>query len=461
MALACFVGLVVSRGLADEPASSRMPNVVIMFTDDQGYGDLGCQGHPTIATPNIDRLAAEGARLTQFYVASPVCSPSRAALMTGCYPKRVGMHRHVVFPPDDHGLHTDEDTIADVLGRAGYATGCFGKWHLGHRRGHLPTDQGFDTFVGVPYSNDMSQFHRPDGNNYRHSLPFMVDDRIVEWEPDQRLLTRRVTEAAIAFIEKHADRPFLAYIPHSMPHIPLYASASFEGTSRRGLYGDVIEEIDWSMGQVMAELDRLGLRDDTIVIFTSDNGPWLPFKQDGGSAGLLSGGKGTNREGGQRVPCVIRHPGVVPPGLVVRDVATTMDLLPTIAAWCGVPVASDRMIDGRDVRGLLTGDSADSAMPTGDEWSFLYYTSRGELAGIRRGRWKLLLESNALYDLDVDPSEAWDLSSEHPELIASLRTQAESMDREIEAAARPPLHVADPLWDPATVVRPRTRPNGG
>lgn len=450
--LATIPLLLAASMLHPSQPAAPPPNVVIMFTDDQGYGDLGCYGHPTIATPNLDRLAAEGARLTDFHVASSVCSPSRAALLTGCYPKRVGMHRHVVFPPDAHGLHTDEDTIADVLKRHGYATGCFGKWHLGHRRGHLPTDQGFDTFAGIPYSNDMSQFHRPDDNGYRHSLPFLVDDEIVEWEPDQRLLTRRLTEAAVSFIEANADRPFLAYIPHPMPHIPLYASADFEGTSRRGLYGDVIEEIDWSMGEVMAALDRLDLAENTIVIFTSDNGPWLPFKQDGGSAGLLSGGKGTPLEGGQRVPCIIRWPATIPAGIVVREPVNAMDLLPTIAAWTGATLDADRIIDGRDVGEVIRGE----AVKESDESVFLHYTSRGELAGIRRGRWKVMLVEGTLHDLDVDPSEAWDLAADHPELVESLRALAGSLDAEIERNARPRLEVAEPLWDPETRVRPAT-----
>jgi arylsulfatase A-like enzyme len=432
----------------------RPPNVVIMFTDDQGYGDLGCYGHPTIRTPNIDRLAAEGARLTQFYVPSPVCSPSRAALLTGCYPKRVGMHEHVIFPTYAHGLHPDEDTIADVLSRKGYATGCFGKWHLGHRDGLLPTDQGFDVFVGIPYSNDMSQFHRPEGSKYTHSLPFLHDKEIVEWEPDQRLLTRRCTEATVDFIEANADRPFFAYVPHAMPHIPLYASEDFEGTSRRGLYGDVIEEIDWSMGEILAALEGQGILDDTIVIFATDNGPWLPYKQDGGSAGPLAGGKGGNKEGGQRVPCLIRHPQGIPAGLVVREVATSMDLLPTIGAWTGVELDSERAIDGHDITALLGGER-DAASPTE---AFLYYTAHGRLAGIRQGRWKLMLESGSLHDLEVDVAEKWNLAKKHPEVVERLRREAAELDAAITSGARPVLEVPEPLWDPAIVVRPEPGP---
>ena len=432
----------------------RPPNVVVFFTDDQGFGDLSCFGHPTIHTPNVDRMAAEGVKLTQFYVASPVCSPSRAALLTGCYPKRVGMHEHVIFPAYDHGLHPDETTIADALSEAGYATGCFGKWHLGHRPGLLPTSQGFDTFFGIPYSNDMSQFHRPGGNGYRHSLPLLRDEAVIEWEPDQRLLTRRCTEEAVAFIDAHADQPFFVYVPHAMPHIPIYASERFAGRSPRGLYGDVIEEIDWSVGEVLDALERHGVDDETLVIFTTDNGPWLPFKERGGSAGLLAGGKGGNLEGGQRVPFVARYPDRIPAGLVQRAVATTMDLLPTIAGLAGVTLGDDRPIDGHDIMPLLEGlEGVES--PTA---SFLYYTARGELAGIRRGRWKLLLEPGTLHDVESDVGEQWNRADRHPELVAELRRLAVERDATITAGARPVLEVEETIWDPATVVRPTASP---
>ena len=442
---------IASAAATDE---DRPPNVVIFFTDDQGFGDLSCFGHPTIHTPNVDRMAAEGVKLTQFYVASPVCSPSRAALLTGCYPKRVGMHEHVIFPAYDHGLHPEETTIADVLSDAGYATGCFGKWHLGHRPGLLPTSQGFDVFFGIPYSNDMSQFHRPDGNGYRHSLPLIRDEAVIEWEPDQRLLTRRCTEEAVAFIDAHADAPFFVYLPHAMPHIPIYASEAFAGRSPRGTYGDVIEEIDWSVGEVLDALDRHGLADETLVIFTTDNGPWLPFEERGGSAGLLAGGKGGNLEGGQRVPFVARYPDRIPAGLVQREVATTMDLLPTIAGLAGVELAPDRPIDGHDIMPLLEGIEGASS-PTS---SFLYYTAHGELAGIRRGRWKLLLEPGTLHDVESDVGEQWNRADRHPEIVAELRALAIERDAVITREARPVLEVEETIWNPATVVRPTVSP---
>ncbi|MEM9381938.1 MAG: sulfatase [Planctomycetota bacterium] len=435
------VSAVLAAG-ASAAQEGRPPNIVLVLTDDQGYGDLSCHGHPTIHTPALDALAAQGLRATQFYVASPVCSPSRAALLTGCYPKRVGMHEHVVFPPDDHGLHTDEETLADLLRAAGYRTGCFGKWHLGHRPGLLPTDQGFDVYAGVPYSNDMSQYHRKPDAKYRFRLPWMVGDEVVEWEPDQRLLTERQTDAAIAFLEEDSAAPFFAYVAYSMPHIPIYASAAYEGRSTAGIYGDVIEEIDGNVGRLCAALERRGVADDTIVIFTSDNGPWLQYGDRGGSAGPLRGGKGTNWEGGQRVPFVLRWPARIAPGRVVHDVVTTLDVAPTLAALAGAS-APKRAIDGRDVSAVLFGETSQDAPP------FLYYTSRGALAGIRRGPWKLLLESGALYHLERDVGEKRDVSEANAERCADLRALALRMDAAIERDARPKLEVAETLFDPA------------
>ncbi|MBK8980618.1 MAG: sulfatase [Planctomycetes bacterium] len=438
---AVLAGMVLPTASAQE---WRPPNVVIVFTDDQGYGDLSCQGHPTLHTPHLDALATRGVKLTQFYVAAPLCSPSRAALLTGCYPKRVGMHRHVVFPGDDRGLAPSEVTLAEVLRARGYATACFGKWHLGHRRGLLPTDQGFDEFFGVPYSNDMAQQHRRPDNDYPFRLPLLHGTEVVEWEPDQRLLTRRYTDAAIAFIEAHHDRPFFVYLPHSMPHIPIYASDEFAGRSPRGLYGDVIEEIDANVGRLVATLDRLGVRDDTLLIFTSDNGPWLQFGENGGSAGPLRGGKGTNWEGGQREPAIASWPGTLPEGAVCREVVTSMDLLPTIAAWAGAALDPERTIDGHDVRALLRCEPG-AQSPTD---AFLYYASRGELAGIRRGAWKLLLEPGELYHLEHDIGEQRDVAARHPELCAELRALALERDAAITAAARPEAHVEELVFDP-------------
>jgi len=429
-------------------ADARPPNIVIFFTDDQGYGDLSCFGNPTIHTPHIDRMAAEGMKLTNFYVASPVCSPSRAALLTGCYPKRVSMHKHVIFPQYDYGLHTDEETIADMLKKRGYATGIFGKWHLGHRPGLLPTDQGFDYFYGVPYSNDMSTFHRPADTKYPYHLPLMRNNEVIEWEPDQRLLTRNCTNEATRFITQNKDNPFFVYIPHSMPHIPIYASEDFEGGSPRGLYGDVIEEIDWSVGEVLETLEKLGLDENTLVLFTSDNGPWLPFKAEGGSAGPLRDGKGSNWEGGQRVPCVVRWPGRIPAGALCREMTRSIDLLPTIAEMTGARLP-DRTIDGGSIKGLLLGEPG--ARPASD--TFLYYSAAGKLAGIRKGELKLLYAGPSakggpyLYNVAVDISEEWNLAEKQPETVEALKALAIRMDEAIAAHARPTRKVEQTLWE--------------
>lgn len=422
------------------------PNVIIILTDDQGYGDLSCYGHPTIHTPHLDQMAAEGMKFTQFYVPSPVCSPTRAALLTGCYPKRVGMHKHVIFPPYDYGLHPDEVTIADMLKTRGYATACVGKWHLGHRDGLLPTDQGFDEFFGVPYSNDMSRFHRGPNDKYPHHLPLMRDKKIIEWEPDQHELTKRYTQAAVDFIDRHQNQPFFLYLPHSMPHIPIYASEAFADQSPRGLYGDVIEEIDWSVGQIRAALARHDIAENTLLIFCSDNGPWLSFKAQGGSAGPLRGGKGSNWEGGQRVPCIMIWPARIEPEGVCREITTAMDLLPTIAALVGAGFADERERDGHDISALLASEP-NAVSPTD---AFLYYTSQGELAGIRRGPWKLLLESGQLYNVEQDIGEQRDQSERKPKLIAELLELARQLDTQITTNARPTLTVSEALWEDPT-----------
>ncbi len=434
------------RTAAPAPREQAPPNIVLFFTDDQGYGDLGCFGHPTIATPNIDGLAEAGLKLTQFYVASPVCSPSRAALLTGCYPKRIGMERHVVFPADRWGLNPEEETLAEILRDRGFATGCFGKWHLGHCEGLLPTDQGFDRFSGVPYSNDMAQFHRKAGTKYRFRFPWMEGTEVTEWEPDQALLTRRQTDAALEFIRDVGDgEPFFAYVPFSMPHIPIYASEDFAGESRRGLYGDVIEEIDASVGRVLGELEERGLRDNTLVIFTSDNGPWLPYGLQGGSAGLLRDGKGTNWEGGQRVPCVMSWPARLPAGVTMRTPMNTMDLLPTIASWTGASLPVHE-IDGVDVGAALAGDPEAAAAL--EARPFVYFTSRGALAGVRRGPWKLKLPEGMLFDVERDPSESKDMAAREPELVKELEELATELAAGIEGSVRPRREGAPRVFDP-------------
>jgi arylsulfatase A-like enzyme len=411
------------------------PNVVLVFTDDQGYGDLGCFGSPYVDTPNVDRMAAEGARFTDFQ-AAPVCTPSRAALMTGSYAARVGLAEGVLFPGDDEGLHPDEVTVADVLSGAGYATTCIGKWHLGDHHPFLPTDHGFDSYFGIPYSNDMRE-ENPNATRPLPPLPLVRDDEVIEEKPDQSRLTRRYTDEAISFVEDHAgEEPFFCYLAHTMPHVPLYASEPFEGGSYGGLYGDVIEEIDHGVGRLLDALDRAGVAEDTLVIYTSDNGPWLAMDHDGGDPGPLRGGKQTAYEGGHRVPTVVRWPGVVPAGTVCRELATTMDLLPTLAGLAGVPDAApaDRVVDGVDVSSLLA-EPETAATPREE---FAYFDSGGDLRAVRddEGQ-KYYPEEGELYDLHRDVGERTDVSDDRPAVVARLAERFEAVAADLEANSRP------------------------
>ncbi|MDZ7619401.1 MAG: sulfatase, partial [Patescibacteria group bacterium] len=422
-------------------AAERLPNFVVIFCDDLGWGDLGCFGNPTIRTPHLDRMAAEGQKWTQFYVADPVCTPSRAGLMTGRYPIRNGMtsgKRVVLFPNSGGGLPPEEITLAELLKQKDYATGLFGKWHLGHLPRYLPTAQGFDTYFGIPYSNDMD---KSDGPNYRtevvadpgyypeiehYNVPLMRDEAVIERPADQNTITRRYTEEAVAFIHANKDRPFFVYLPHSMPHIPLFASQPFRGKSVRGLYGDVIEEIDWSVGQVLDTLRELKLDTNTLVVFTSDNGPWLAFQTHGGSAGPLRAGKGTTFEGGQRVPTIFWWPETVRPR-VVTDLGSTLDLMATFAALTGTSLPEDRKLDSYDLSPVLL-DNGKS--PRQD----FYYWTRGELHAVRSGPWKLHVkmrepvnygravtpEQPELYHVERDISEAYNVAGQHPEIVGRL-----------------------------------------
>ncbi|MCA9056405.1 MAG: sulfatase, partial [Planctomycetaceae bacterium] len=354
-----------ARSETSQSAKNAPTNFVVIFCDDLGYGDIGPFGNPTIHTPALDRMAQEGQRWTSFYVGASVCTPSRAALLTGRLPIRNGMcsaRRRVLFPDSGGGLPSAELTIAEVLKQAGpYATACVGKWHLGHLPEFLPTRQGFDSYYGVPYSNDMDRdtaspagrkaFDDPQSEYW--NVPLMRDDQVIERPADQNTLTRRYTEEAVAFISQHRDQPFFLYLAHSMPHVPLFRSSEFADTSRRGRFGDVIEEIDWSVGQILEAVRQHDIAQKTLVVFTSDNGPWLVYNQHGGSAGLLRGGKGGTFEGGMREPTLMWCPGFVPTGTVM-DVATTMDLLPTFAELAGASVPQDRVLDGVSLVPLLT-----------------------------------------------------------------------------------------------------------
>jgi arylsulfatase A-like enzyme len=435
-----FALLVICSAVSKVPAVEP-PNVVIIFCDDLGWGDLGCYGNPTIRTPHLDRMASEGQKWTQFYVAAPVCTPSRAALMTGRYPIRNGMtsnKRGVLFPNSGGGLPADEVTLAELLKQHDYATGVFGKWHLGHLPQYLPTAQGFDTYFGIPYSNDMDKTTGPnyrsevakDANYYpesaHYNVPLMRDEQIIERPADQNTITRRYTEEAIQFIHQNKERPFFVYLPHSMPHIPLFAHPAFRGKSARGLYGDVIEEIDWSVGQVLDTIRELNLAKKTLVVFTSDNGPWLSFETHGGSAGPLRAGKGTTFEGGQRVPMLCWWPETIAPG-VVHELGSTLDMLATLAALTGSQLPSDRQLDSYDLSPVMLGTGPGPRKE-------MFYWTEAELHAVRKGPWKLhikmrepvnygkakQLERPVLYHVERDLAEAYDVADQHPEIVAEL-----------------------------------------
>ncbi|MHC4213022.1 MAG: sulfatase family protein [Planctomycetota bacterium] len=405
------------------------PNFVIIFTDDQGYADVGCYGAKGFSTPNVDRMAAEGMKFTDFYSAAAICSPSRAALLTGCYPPRVSVPR-VLFPRDNVGLNTDEVTIADILKARGYATACIGKWHLGHLPQFLPTRQGFDYYFGIPYSNDMW----PKNSKKYPELPLIENEKTIELNPDQRLLTKRYTEKTVEFIKTNKDKPFFIYLPHTMPHIPLFVSEKFQGKSERGLYGDVIEEIDWSVGEILKTLKQLGLDENTLVIFTSDNGPWLSKGERGGSALPLRDGKFSTYEGGMRVPCIMRWPGRIPPGSVSSAIAATIDFLPTLAKFAGATLPTNRIIDGRDLSVVFEQSGAG-----GLHEAFFYY-SKLRLNAVRSGKWKLVFRSRknpqALYNLDEDISEQHDVSKQHPDIVSRLTSLADKMREDIGDSAK-------------------------
>ncbi|HEY1375682.1 MAG TPA: sulfatase, partial [Gemmataceae bacterium] len=332
-------------------ADPPRPNVVVILADDMGYGDLGCYGATDIKTPNIDRLAHDGTRFTDFTVAQPVCTASRSALLTGCYPNRVGMagalnHTSTV------GISRQETLLSELCKKQGYATAVYGKWHLGHFPPFLPTRRGFDEWAGIPYSNDNGPLHPV--TKGIPPLPWYENETVTEHDPDQSQFTKRLTERAVGFIAKNKDRPFFLYVAHIMPHVPIFASERFRGTSGRGLYGDVIQELDWSVGEILTALQKNGLDEKTVVIFASDNGPFLSYGEHAGSAGKLRGGKLTTFEGGVRVPGIVRWPGHVPAGRVSDELVTTMDLFVTLAKWVGAPLPK-HPIDGVDVEALLTG----------------------------------------------------------------------------------------------------------
>jgi arylsulfatase A-like enzyme len=455
-ALTLLVAMFATR-TTTKANEQRPPNFIIVFCDDMGYADIGPFGAKGYETPNLDQAAREGMKFTDFYVGRSFCTPSRAALMTGCIPTRVGIGGNF-GPRSETGLNPDEMTIADVLKQKGYATACFGKWHLGHQPKFLPTNQGFDQFFGIPYSNDMWPFHP----NVRH-LP--MEQRLKKWPhlplyegtqiinpqimpEDQVHLTTRLAERAVQFIQEHKDEPFLIYLPNPQPHVPLFVSDKYEGTTQRGLFGDVISEIDWGVGEIISALKQADIDEQTCLVFSSDNGPWLLYGDHAGSAEPLREGKGTNFEGGFRVPCLMRWPGRIPAGRTCREVTGTIDLLPTFAKLAGVPLPKNK-IDGKDISDLMFGiPNAKSPHEV-----FYHYDGGNRLVALRSGKWKLMFAQSynspiaggdglpgrgqrkqiplSLFNLESDVGETINVADQHPEVVARLQTYADQMRKEL------------------------------
>ncbi|MDR2147558.1 MAG: sulfatase [Tannerella sp.] len=444
LSTAC-AGLLVCAAQPLIAAEAENPNIVVIFLDDMGYGDLPVTGAIGYPMPNIDRLCNEGMRFTNFYAAQAVSSASRAGLMTGCYPNRIGFAGAI-----DHtattGIAQSEETIAEVLKKKNYACGAFGKWHLGHHPQFLPTNNGFDVYYGLPYSNDMWTFH-PQAGSYYPNLPMYEGVEIIDPDvtpEDQTQLTTNYTERAVRFMEQNRDKPFFVYLAHSMPHVPLYVSDKFKGKSQQGLYGDVMMEIDWSVGEILKALERLGLADNTLVIFASDHGPWLNYGNNAGSAGGLREGKGGIFEGGQRVPCIMRWTGKIPAGTICNQLASTIDLLPTFARITGAPLPS-LPIDGVNILSLMT----DTTVTVSPRTHFLYYYHKNDLIAVRNDRFKLVFEhkgrtynfppgndglpghveerhpfEKALYDMRRDPGERYNVIEQYPEVVEELMNVA-------------------------------------
>ncbi|MCP4313535.1 MAG: sulfatase [Bacteroidetes bacterium] len=443
-----------------EKKNTENPNIIIVFIDDEGYGDVGCYGATGFETPNLDQMASKGMRFTNFYSAQAVCSASRAGLLTGCYPNRIGISG-ALFPHHEIGLNQEEYTIAEMLKGQGYATACFGKWHLGWQKEFLPLQHGFDEYVGLPYSNDMwpnsnvtgERLPEGKGRGSYPELPLIVGDEISERITSlegQDKLTTLYTEKAVDFIDRNAEGPFFLYVPHTMGHIPLGVSDKFRGKSEQGLYGDVMMEIDWSVGEIMRTLEKNNIVDNTIVIFTTDNGPWLNFGNHGGSAGGLREGKTTSWEGGQRVPFIIRWPEKVPAGTVCNKLGCAIDLLPTLAGITDAAL-SENKIDGVDIGSLFKGDFESEPRET-----ILYYLGKNNLNAVRKGNWKLVLphtyrsynaepgndghggkrisrviEEPELYNMMRDPGEQYNVFEYHPEKVEEIMAVVEQAREEL------------------------------
>jgi arylsulfatase len=418
-------------------------NFVLIYLDDVGYGDIALTGAIGYSTPNLDKMASQGVFFSHYYAPQAVCSASRAGLLTGCYPNRVGFHGAL-----DHtakvGINAKEETIAEVLKKKGYATAAFGKWHLGHHKEFLPLHHGFDEYYGIPYSNDMWPNH-PTNKNYYPPLPLIEGDEVIKTNPDQSEFTTDFTKRTIDFIKKNKSRPFFVYLAHPMAHVPLFVSEKYKGKSKQGMYGDVMMEIDWSVGQIMKTLEELNIAENTLVIFTTDNGPWLNYGNHAGNTGGLREGKGTTFEGGQRVPCLMWWKGVIAPGTVNNNIIAGMDILPTIAEIAGAPLP-EKKIDGVSLVDLLKDEFAEPPRK-----SLYYYYRTNSLEAVQDGRWKLVfphkgrsyegfepgqdgmpgkVNGNAevdagLYDLRRDPGERYNVMEYYPQIVEKLEKLAE------------------------------------
>lgn len=443
--------------LASSLAAATTPNIVIIFMDDMGYADVGCFGAQGYQTPNIDKLAAGGRKFTNFHVAQPVCSASRTALLAGCYPNRLGMHG-ALGPSAKHGIHADEMTIAELVKQKNYATAAVGKWHLGSLPPFLPVKHGFDEYYGIPYSNDMWPYHPQAKKGSYPKLPMVENDRVVDEEitpEDQTHLTTDYTTRGVSFIEKNKDKPFFLYLAHSMVHVPLFVSEKFKGKSGKGLFGDVMMEVDWSVGQIMDTLKKNGLEENTWVIFTSDNGPWLSYGDHAGSAGPLREGKGSCWEGGTRVTGIMKWPAKIPAGTTTDAMMMTIDILPTIAHVIDAKLP-DHKIDGLNCWPIVAGEKG--AVNPHDFYAFYYEQNQLQAISSGDGRWKLQLphkyrsiagvtkkaqngipvlykqqtiEQPELYDLYTDLSESKNVASEHPEEVAKLQKHAQTIRAEL------------------------------
>jgi len=450
--LVLFILIIFS--CAEEKKESKPeipPNIILIFTDDQGYQDVGVFGSPNIETPNLDQMAQEGIRLSSFYSAQPICSASRAGILTGCYPNRIGIH-NALGPGSPIGINSSEMTLAEMLKRIGYKTAIFGKWHLGDSPQFLPTRHGFDEFFGIPYSNDMWPYHPQQGTVFNFGpLPLYENEIVLDTLTDQSQLTTQITERSVDFINRNKHNPFFLYVPHPQPHVPLFVSDKFKGKSKRGLYGDVIMEIDWSVGQILAALKKNGLEDNTVVIFTSDNGPWLSYGNHAGSALPFREGKGTAWEGAQREPFIMRYPNKLTPGKTIDVPVMAIDILPTIAEITGARLPN-LTIDGKSAWSLFSGESEESPQE-----AYFFYYRVNELMGVRYGKWKMYfphtyrtmdgqepgkdglpgeykmieMDEIELYDVTSDISETNNVAENYPEVVDKIKLLANEMRHEL------------------------------